>query len=51
MIIEEMDDLARNLATVRERISRAADRAKRDPAGVLLLAVTKVFPADAIRAA
>jgi len=51
MIIEEMDDLARNLATVRERIARAADRAKRDPAGVLLLAVTKVFPADAIRAA
>ena len=51
MIIEEMDDLARNLATVHDRIARAAGRAKRDPAGVLLLAVTKVFPADAIRAA
>jgi pyridoxal phosphate enzyme (YggS family) len=51
MIIEEMDDLARNLANVRDRISRAADRARRDPAGVLLLAVTKIFPADAIRAA
>jgi len=36
---------------VRERISRAAERAHRDPAGVLLLAVTKVFPAETIRAA
>jgi PLP dependent protein len=46
-----MDDLARNLSTVRDRIARAADRSRRDPAGVLLLAVTKIFPADAIRAA
>jgi pyridoxal phosphate enzyme (YggS family) len=30
---------------------RAAGRARRDPAGILLLAVTKVFPADAIREA
>ncbi len=30
---------------------RAAGRARRDPNSILLLAVTKVFPADAIRAA
>ena len=46
-----MEDLARRLEAVRERISRAAERAHRDPAGVLLLAVTKVFPAETIRAA
>jgi pyridoxal phosphate enzyme (YggS family) len=46
-----MDDLAGKLAQVRERIARAAERARRDPAGVLLLAVTKVLPVDAIRAA
>jgi len=34
---------------VRQRIERAADRARRDPGDVLLLAVTKVFPASAIR--
>jgi pyridoxal phosphate enzyme (YggS family) len=39
------------LAAVRERIARAADRAHRDPADILLLAVTKVFPADVIREA
>jgi pyridoxal phosphate enzyme (YggS family) len=39
------------LAAVRERIVRAAGRARRDPNSILLLAVTKVFPADAIRAA
>ena len=46
-----MENLAQNLASVRERIARAADRARRDPASILLLAVTKVFPAAAIRAA
>lgn len=44
-------DLRDNLSAVRERIARAAGRARRDPAGILLLAVTKVFPADVIRAA
>jgi len=39
------------LAEVRDRMARAAGRAGRDPAGILLLAVTKVFPAAAIRAA
>ncbi len=36
---------------MRERIARAAERAGRDPAGILLLAVTKVFPASVIREA
>jgi pyridoxal phosphate enzyme (YggS family) len=45
------DTLAARLAIVRERIVRAADRAGRDPAGILLLAVTKVFPAAIIREA
>ena len=36
---------------MRERIARAAERAHRDPAGITLLAVTKVFPAAAIREA
>ena len=40
-----------NLAAVRERMARAAEGAGRDPAGVALLAVTKVFPARAIREA
>jgi pyridoxal phosphate enzyme (YggS family) len=46
-----MENLANRLQAVRERIARAAERAHRDPAGILLLAVTKVFPADAILAA
>ena len=46
-----MHDLRANLAAVRERISRAADRARRDPREITLLAVTKVLPAAAIRAA
>src|ERR1041384_2505614 len=43
--------LYQNLALVRERIARAADRVRRDPAGITLLAVTKVFPASVIREA
>jgi len=39
------------LAAVRERIARASERARRDPADILLLAVTKVFPAEIIREA
>lgn len=34
---------------MRQRMARAAERARRDPAGILLLAVTKVFPAQTIR--
>jgi hypothetical protein len=46
-----MDTLGERLAAVRERITRAAARARRDPAEIALLAVTKVFPAAAIREA
>jgi pyridoxal phosphate enzyme (YggS family) len=44
-----MGALRERLAAVRERIRRAADGARRDPAEITLLAVTKVFPAQAIR--
>jgi hypothetical protein len=46
-----MEALSERLAAVRERIVRASERARRDPSGVLLLAVTKVFPAEVICAA
>ena len=39
------------LAAVRERIARAAERARCDPAEITLLAVTKRFPAAVIREA
>ena len=39
------------LADVRDRIARAADRARRDPSSVKLIAVSKTFGADAVRAA
>jgi len=45
----KMSNLQANLRAVRERIARAAERSRRDPAGVMLLAVTKVFPASVIR--
>jgi len=45
------DCLADRLAAVRERIEKACAKAHRDPAGVRLLAVTKVFPADVVREA
>ena len=43
--------LQANLLTVKERIARACERAGRRPDSVLLLAVSKTFPADAVRAA
>ena len=46
-----MDGLKEKLLAVAERIARSAERARRDPAGIMLLAVTKVFPATAIREA
>jgi pyridoxal phosphate enzyme (YggS family) len=46
-----MENLSDRLAAVRERIARAAERARRDPAGILLLAVTKIFPAEVLREA
>ena len=39
------------LADVRDRIARAAARAGRDPSQIRLIAVSKTFPADAVRAA
>src|SRR3954454_1979917 len=46
-----MSDLKDNLAAVRDRIASAAARARRDPAALTLLAVTKVSPASAIQEA
>jgi pyridoxal phosphate enzyme (YggS family) len=46
-----MGNLRERLAAVRERIGRAAAGARRDPAEITLLAVTKLFPAAAIREA
>lgn len=42
--------VAKNLASVRERIQAAARKVGRDPAGVLLVAVTKSVGLDEIRA-
>jgi hypothetical protein len=46
-----IDGLAERLALVRARIQRAAERARRDPALIRLLAVSKIFPAEAIQQA
>jgi PLP dependent protein len=46
-----MLDLTHNLEAVRQRIASAADAAGRDAGSVTLLAVSKTFPADAVRAA
>ena len=46
-----IEGLAERLAAVRARIQRAAERSRRDPALIRLLAVTKIFPAEAIQAA
>ena len=43
--------LRARLDGVRERIARAAGRAGRDPASIRLVAVSKTFPADHVRAA
>ena len=43
--------LRARLADVRDRIARAAARAGRDPSHIRLIAVSKTFPADAVRAA
>jgi hypothetical protein len=43
--------LRARLDSVRERIARAARRAGRDPASIRLVAISKTFPADHVRAA
>ena len=47
----EASAIVANLARVRERIARAAERAGRRAEDVTLVAVSKTFPAEAIRAA
>lgn len=46
-----MTPISANLQAVRERIDAAARRFGRDPAGIALLAVSKTWPADSVRAA
>jgi len=43
-----VETLAERLAAVRARIQAAAERSRRDPSTITLLAVTKVFPVTAI---
>lgn len=47
----QTSEIAANIALVRERIARAAERAGRRVEDVTLVAVSKTFPAEAIRAA
>ena len=42
-------ELEHRLADVKRRITQAAERVRRDPAQVTLVAVTKIFPATVIR--
>lgn len=46
-----MPDIAANLASVRAAIKAAAEAARRDPAEVRLIAVSKTHPVEAVRAA
>ena len=46
-----MSAIASNLAAIRERIATAAQSVGRDPSSVCLIAVSKTFPLDAVRAA
>lgn len=43
--------IAKNIEQIRERIARAAERSQRNPCEITLVAVTKTFPAAAVRAA
>ena len=47
----EQKAIAANLARVRERVARAAERAGRRAEEITIVAVSKTFPAEAIRAA
>jgi pyridoxal phosphate enzyme (YggS family) len=49
-MITGMSDLAENLRAVRARIDAAARAAGRDPSSVALLAVSKTWPAEDVRA-
>ena len=43
--------IAANVVQVQERIAQAAERSRRPPGDITLVAVSKTFPADAIRSA
>jgi pyridoxal phosphate enzyme (YggS family) len=47
----DLPALPARLADIRARIGRAADRAKRDPSSVRLVAISKTYSADYVRAA
>jgi uncharacterized pyridoxal phosphate-containing UPF0001 family protein len=49
--VDIQDSIAANISTIRERIGAAAAAAGRDPSGIRLLAVSKTFGADHVRAA
>jgi hypothetical protein len=49
--VHESDAIRSRLDEVRARVARAAGRAGRDPASISLIAVSKTFPADSVRAA
>jgi pyridoxal phosphate enzyme (YggS family) len=49
--LSSRNELHARLTAVRERIARAATRAGRDPSAIRLVAVSKTFDADAVRAA
>lgn len=46
-----MSGVAENLGEIRDRVSAACARAGRSPSGVELIAVSKTFPAEAVREA
>jgi pyridoxal phosphate enzyme (YggS family) len=50
-MVDTHDTIAANLAVIRERIRTAAQAAGRNPADITLLAVSKTFGTDAVRAA
>ncbi len=50
-ILNSWDHVATNLERIRSEIREAAERAKRDPDAVALVAVTKTMPLEAIEAA
>ena len=49
MVLHSCDAVLANLATIREGIARACERAGRDAAGVRLVAASKTVPAEAVR--
>jgi PLP dependent protein len=47
----DVSAIAANVIRIRERVAAAANRAKRSPSEITLVAVSKTFPAESIRAA